>query len=551
MSCLKFYGIFLFLCFGMGAMMLNAGNPVKKEVLCTHEVVRDENGKILSWYNPGTAGAGYHHAIQLASGFIKNGVPKDSATGMELYYLYCEFAGPGANNDFYRGVTGRKDLPHNPACVFAGFTESLAVKYRIYSGDDSYLTLVRNCLDHMLEYGTTPTSWQWANCPYASSEPGNPEYFGTDKWEQNRGDGLHVIEPDKVGEMGVAYLQFFEITEEQRYLQAAVQCAAALAENMVKGDYENSPWPNRVHAETGKVIEKYGSNVLSAIKLFDELNKIREQAKIEEHMIEKFIEARKIAWDWLFSVNGPMKTYVWKGYFEDTPADSTNANRVQITPLEVARYLIQHPEYDMWYRQNVPALINWCKAVFGTDGSRGYNAQCEQLICYRPMGSHSARYASVCAMWYRQTSEKWFRDEAFENFNWATYCTSNEGIVSVGTGWSGAWFSDGYGDYIKHFMDGIAAVPAWAPKGEEHLLGSTSVVQKIHYGEHEISYKTYFPVSTETITLLTEPQKVFVDGAVLSKSDKPGSDNWYWEDLDDGGVLYVAHSNGREVTIIK
>ena len=182
--------------------------------LCTHEVVRDENGKILSWYNPGTAGAGYHHAIQLASEFIKNGVPKDSATGMELYYLYCEFTGPAANNDFYRGVTGRKDLPHNPACVFAGFTESLAVKYRIYSGDDSYLTLVRNCLDHMMEQGTTPSSWQWGNCPYASSEPGNPQYFGTDKWEQNRGDGLHVIEPDKVGEMGVAYLQFFEITEE-------------------------------------------------------------------------------------------------------------------------------------------------------------------------------------------------------------------------------------------------------------------------------------------------------------------------------------------------
>jgi hypothetical protein len=114
----------------------------------------------------------------------------------------------------------------------------------------------------------------------------------------------------------------------------------------------------------------------------------------------------------------PDENLLWKGYFEDTPADSTNANRVQITPLEVARYLIQHPEYDPWYRQNVPALINWCKAVFGTDGSRGYNAQCEQLICYRPMGSHSARYASVCAMWHRQTGEKWFRDEAFENFNW-------------------------------------------------------------------------------------------------------------------------------------
>ncbi len=56
----------------------------------------------------------------------------------------------------------------------------------------------------------------------------------------------------------------------------------------------------------------------------------------------------------------------------------------------------------------------------------------------------------------------------------------------------------------------MAAVPAWAPKGEEHLLGSTSVVQKIHYGEHEISYKTYLPGSTETITLQREPQKFWL-----------------------------------------
>jgi hypothetical protein len=42
-----------------------------------------------------------------------------------------------------------------------------------------------------------------------------------------------------------------------------------------------------------------------------------------------------------------------------------------------------------------------------------------------------------------------------------------------------------------------------------------------------------------------------VDGVVLPKSVEPGSDGWHWEDLEDGGVLYVAHSNGREVTIVK
>jgi hypothetical protein len=32
--------------------------------------------------------------------------------------------------------------------------------------------------------------------------------------------------------------------------------------------------------------------------------------------------------------------------------------------MEVARYLIQRPESDPYYEQNVPALIHWCDAVF-------------------------------------------------------------------------------------------------------------------------------------------------------------------------------------------
>ncbi len=531
------------------------GNPLNKpalkDSLCTHKIILRTDGKLLSWYQPETEGAGYGQVIELASEFIKNGVPREPETGMELYYLFCEFVGPEANADFYKGTTGRTDLPHNPACVFAGFTESLAVKYRVYSGDETYLEIVRKCLDHMLQYGTTPSDWKWSDCPYASSYPGKTTYYGTSFLEDGRGDGEYVLEPDKVGEMGYAYLQFYEITEEPVYLEAALNCAKALAQNIRSGSYGQSPWPNRVKAENDESLEDYGSNVLPCIKLFDEIIRISSRIEIDQNLFEAFNAARATAWKWLFSIEGPMKTYVWKGYFEDTPIDPENKNRVQITPLELARYLIEHPEYDPYYKEHVPALINWCKSVFGTDGSRGYNAQCEQLICYRPMGSHSARYASVCAMWHELSKEKWYRSEAFENFNWATYCTSKKGIVSVGTGWAGSWFSDGYGDYIKHFIDGMAAIPEWAPDGEDHWLSSTSVVQTIRYSPEEISYKTFLPSSTEKFKLTSKPKQVIVDGQVLRKTENLDSDGWTWEKLKNGGVLCIKHSKGREILIRK
>lgn len=525
-----------------------SGKP-DPDSLCTHRIIRDSDGKLLSWYMPGIEGAGYGHVVKLASEFIRNEIPSEPVTGMKLYFLFCEFAGPESGKDFFRGTTGRWSLPHNPACVFAGFTESFAVKYRVYSGDESYLEIVRECLQHMLKKGTTPSDWKWGNCPYASSHPGSPEYKGTGYWEPGRGDGEYVLEPDKVGEMGVAYLQFYEITEEPVYLEAALHCADALARNVREGHYMESPWPWRVHARTGVAIDHYCSNVIPAIKLFDELITIADQAMISPERVNMYRKAGKMAWDWLFSAKGPMKTYVWKGYFEDTPIDQDNENRVQITPLEVARYLIQHPETTPYYRDHVTALIRWCKSVFGTDGSHGYNAQCEQLICYRPMGSHSARYASVCAMWYNLVHDEWYKSEAVENFNWATYCTSEKGCVSVGTGWAGSWFSDGYGDYVRHFLDGMAAIPEWVPAGQDRLLSSTSVVQSIQYTTGNIRYKTYMPSSVEVLRLSFEPGTISADGKTLIKTDDPENTGWTWQQLQEGGVVRIRHTEGRKIQI--
>lgn len=522
----------------------------KSDSLCFHLKVYDEAGLLRSWYQPNVDGAAFSHVTRLATGFLRDKCPREPKTDKPLYYLFCEFPHPSTSKEFYKGTAARHTLPHNPACVFAGLTQSLAVDYRVFYGDDSVLELVRGCLDHMIENGTTPTDWPWAGCPYASSDPGKTVYAGGSQWQESgRGDGLHVIEPDKVGEMGVAYLQFYEITGESRYLNAALACADALAKNIREGDAQNSPWPYRVNAETGKIREAYCSNILSPVMLFDELLRIKDFMDLPGTRFTEYQKARDAAWKWLFSKSGPMKTACWKSYFEDTPIDSLNANRVQITPLEVARYIIQHPEYDPYYKQNVPALINWCESVFGTNGTLGYNAQCEQLICYQPMGSHTARYASVCALWYELSGDGYYKAEALQNFNWATYCCDIDGIVSVGPRWLGAWFSDGYGDYIKHFFDGMAAVPEWAPAGENHLLRSTSVVQSIHYSDGKIRYRTFLPASRQVLKLTRKPHRISVDGIVLSQVNNKEQPGWYWTPCGQDGVLYINHSTGREIQI--
>jgi len=529
------------------------------DTICSHPVFYDAEGNILSWYNPDVPGAGYDHVVKLASEFIKSGTPADPKTGKKLYLVTCCFQGPHitGKENFDKGLTGEY-WPHNPACVYAGLVQGLVLDYRIYSGDLSYLNVVREMLDYQLEHGTTPGDWRWPNVPYASSDPFETEYMGATKWENDgmRGDGLHGIEPDKVGELGIAYLKFYEVTEEDKYLVAAMHCADALAANVrdifidpgsfAETTVDKSPWPFRVNARTGVVISEYCSNVIESIRLFDELTRIAARIGLNTEKITTYNHARDIAWKWLFSKSGPMKTYIWNGYFEDVPNDPMTANRLQITPLETARYLVKNPGLDPEIESTVPALINWVGSAFATEGM---DAIKEQTWCYEPMGSHTSRYASLCALWYEYTGDKKYRDLAYRFFNFATYMTYENGVVAVGPEWPGSWFSDGYGDYIRHFMEGMAAIPEWAPAGEDHLLKCSSVVQQIEYKPGIIRFTTFDDSGKAVLRISYQPKVVMAGSKKLTRQTDPGKEGWIWTPLEKGGVLRIKYSGSDEVVI--
>ena len=532
--------------------------PVE-QMICSHKAIRDKQGKILSWYKPDISGAGYVHVCKLASEFIKSGTPADPNTGKKLYLLYCCFDGPHVKSQdaFDKGMTAGGWM-HNPACVYAGMVQSLVLDWRVFTGDDSYIGVVREMLDHQLEYGSTPAGWVWPNVPYASSNPGEIVYVGATHWEHQamRGEGLHGIEPDKVGELGIMYLKFYEVTEEKKYLEAAINCADALARHVrdintnpdifTGPQIDKSPWPFRVNARTGVVISEYCSNVIEPIRLFDELIRIKGRIALDDKMVASYQKTRNLVWQWLYSRYGPMKTFVWSAYFEDVPNDPGTVNRVQITPLETARYLLKHPELDPDVNKNVPALIHWVASVFGTDGM---DAIKEQTWCYEPMGSHSARYASICAMWYERTKDPWYKEQAYRFFNFATYMTYENGVVAVGPSWLGTWFSDGYSDYIRHYMEGLGAIPQWAPTDEDHLLRSTSVVQKVSYKPDNIQYKTFDDAGTEVLRITGKPKNITLNGKAISERKDLDAEGWTWEAFDKGGALRIRHDNGSEVII--
>lgn len=540
----------------VGLSQNNYKRQSSPDSLCAHKVVYDKSGKILPWYKPGTPGAAYAHVSKLASEFIKSGTPIEPSTGLPLYMVTCCFAGPHLNSPetFNAGKTG-EDWMHNPAMVYAGMVHSFVMGYRVFSGDESYVNIVKTMLDYQLEHGTTPSGWVWSGVPYASSDPFVKEYYGATKWENDgmRGDGLHGIEPDKIGELGYAYLLFYEVTSDTTYLRAALNCADALAKNVrevANNDRtiaDKSPWPFRVNARTGFVHDDFCSNVIEPIRLLEELTRIQARIAAMPEQVKTWQRARDIAWNWLYSKDGPMKTYVWNNYFEDVPNDPRQANRNQVTPMETARYLLRNPDRDVNLDINVLALIHWVQSAFGTEGM---DAIKEQTWCYEPMGSHTARFASVCALWYERTGDVAFKEKAYRYFNNATYSTDPNGVVRVGPTWPSSWFSDGYSDYVRHFLDGFAAIPDWAPADRDHVLRSSSAIQKITYSDSSIDIKTFDTEGTVSIRMTARPSAVSINGARLNEKKNPGG-GWAWQPMKPGGLLLLDYRNGNEIKIMK
>ncbi len=500
--------------------------------LDTHTVALDGEGKLIPW--TADPGQGYDRVMYLSWDLLKNRMPNNPANGLPVTYTHSEYD-PGS-------LTG-SSWPNNAASKAAMLADS-AVLYYAYSGDYGVITLVRGLLDHHLQHGTTPTNHVWARVPWSTAAAGSIT-FGNDSMVE----GVGVLEPDKVGELGYhGYLRFYQLTGETNYLAAALACADALALHVRIGNATQSPWPFRVVAQTGAVRDDYCSHVIAPIRLFDEL------IRLGLGDTNAYQSARQKAWNWLLTY--PMSNRAWAAYFEDMSGYIGNLN--QYGPGQTARYLLERPELDPNWYDHVTNLLGFIESTFGgTDmGEPGlqYGARVisEQTDYKYKMASHTSRFGAANALLYSLTGDLAVKDKAYRSLNWSTYMCRNNGVVIEGPYENAnrgyCWFSDGHGDYIRHFMLAIGAVPEWAPAGQNHIVRSTSVIKSVVYTTNSVTYTTFDSASTETLRLGFTPGVVLVDGVALNPRADVAEPGWVFD--PSTAVLRIRHDVGTQVQVL-
>jgi hypothetical protein len=532
----------------LSASILRAADYMNAQ-LPWHAPVLDAQGRLLAWYEP-DKNLGYDHVLRLGWDFIEHKVPIDTRhnTGLKIYLI---------NSIVDDSSLQGSNWQHNPAMVYGSFVDSLAAWYP-YSGDEDAIRVVREMLDYHLAHGTTPSDWEWPGVPFATSCGDDREYGRCIQDMPNEFYG--GIETDKVGELGTGYVLFYEMTGERKYLDAALRCADALAKHVRPGDAEHTPWPFRVNAHTGEVLagEEYGGIIVSPLRLFDEL------IRLHEGDTAAFEKARDLAWKWL--LNQPLNSHSragdkWSGYFEDVPKSQENVN--QAAPTYTAYYIMTRPDptaIDKSWSNHVGHLIDWVRKRLGRGPFFGAWAIDEQGpppdymgCCSRAgLGSDTSRWAAINAMYYEKTGDSQAREDAFRSLNYATYFALSDGRISCcGQGFGGQfWLSDGYSDYLRHFVWAMGAVPEFAPKGQDHILRSSSVVQKVTYGASNLKYRTFDNASTEVLRLRFKPSTVTAGGTALKVRDDLKDQGFTSEKLAGGDyVVRVRHANANEINV--
>jgi len=328
-----------------------------------------------------------------------------------------------------------------------------------------------------------------------------------------------------------------------------------LASHIRAGDETHTPWPFRLNAQSGVVIngEEYGGMIVAPVRLFSEL------IRLNQGQVEAYTHARKVAWDWILQY--PMHNNRWSGYFEDVVKDTTNVN--QACPTMTAYYILASPNpnvVDVHWTGNVGHLIDWVRQKLGRGPYFGAWAIDEQGrppdycgCCSRAgLASDTSRWAAINAMYYERTGDAQAREDAFRSLNYSTYFTDDEGkIACCGLDYADSyWFDDGYGDHIRHYLWAMGAIPEFAPLGQNHLLRSSSVVKKVKYENKSITYETFDSDATEVLRLTSAPAHIKAGGNDLPRVDVLKQDGYTVRKLPAGGVaVRVQHKGGRDVKV--
>ncbi|WP_255047622.1 hypothetical protein [Lacihabitans sp. CS3-21] len=466
-----------------------------------------------------------------------------------------------------------RPLPNDPRGIggdqFAMLLSSWQLLYQ-YTGDESVRENMKFIADYYLTHSLSPKDALWPNIPF----PYNTlVYSGVFDGDMTEGKG--VTQPDKAGSFGYELVQLHYTTSRKqwqpiysnRYLDYAMEIANTLAAKTQIGDNDNSPLPFKVNAITGEVANlknswtdatvisgksSYTTNWVGTLRLFEEL------IKLNIGNVSEYQKAHATILKWMKEF--PLKTNKWGPFFEDIEGWSDT----QINAITFAKYMMENPTFFPNWKTEVQVIFEWTYKTMGNKQWEKYGVivMNEQTAYQTPGNSHSSRQAAAELQYAALSGDNSRTENAIRVLNWATYMVDFDGKNNYPR--DEVWLTDGYGDYVRHYLRAMAYKPELAPTDEVHILHSSHPLILVSYNGNfnktlgeDVPYKDLEKVilyyhciakeATQIIKLPKKPTKVLIGKNEIREFQTHDNEGFTWTK----GVLRIKHSSSGIVTIFR
>ncbi len=543
--------IFTFTAFSQTAPVYDQS---KDGFLVFHAIKTDASGKIVPW-NHAQPALAYDEIVNLTWSFWDtmrkdyNGLP---------YYMNHQVWRPKVNDP--RGLGGDQ---------LSMALSSFQLLY-MYTGNERVKENMKFIADYYISHGFSSEDDAWANLPY----PYNCfVYSGLYDGDMILGKGF--TQPDKAGSFGWELLKLYKMCKQHRYSHAneelyldyCIKIANTLAQKIKVGDAENSPLPFKVHAKTGEVgILKsnegsgetdmhsgYTTNWSATLLLWEHLIKMQ----VGDTTLYKKAHQTMLQW----MKNYPLKNQRWGPFFEDIPGWSDT----QINAITFAQYIMTHLELFPDWKREVQNIFDWVYSKLGNKSWEKYGVLAinEQTVYQTPGNSHTARQGCAELQYASLVNDPLIASEAIRKLNWATYMVDSDGKNCYPR--DEVWLTDGYGDYIRHYLRAMAYAPQLCPVNKNHIIYSSDIIAQVDYAPDinkknahyitpeeaksiKIYYYTYQSKSVEHIRMAQKPQKITIDSKPIPNNPQLSLNSWTWTPMSEGGLLQI-NKDGYEVKI--
>jgi hypothetical protein len=500
-------------------LILWSGTVTAQEI-GSHSVRTDASGNLLPWYSDDPA-TSYDYCIRRIWNFWNT--MERCCGGVPPYLVYRTFD----DRSDHVGIGGDQ---------IAMALSSWKKLYQ-YSGDSDVVGNMKLIANSYLLHSLSDSSALWPFLPYPCNLSEQPFYDG------DLIAGLGYTQPDKAGSFAAELVDLFKVTADSSYLRAAIHIGRTLVQRVRPGDSAHSPWPFRVHATSGDVHDAYTTNWTRTIELFQDL------ATFDSSNKSSYLSADSLVVDWLLQY--PLRTNNWGPFYEDI----TGWSNTQINATSFARFLLTHPEWDPNWKTDARSILDWTIRTFSDSEWQQFHIYpiAEQTVYMIPGNSHTSDYASAELLYAERTGDTSRVPQTIRQLNWATYWVDSSGANRYPR--DAIWLTDGYGDYVRHYLNAMASDPELAPVDHPHLLRSSSILSSVSLPDPStFSYSTFDQASTEWVRSATIPESVINGSQPLSQVAWPSNgsmieDGWAWKALAIGGVTIIHKSHGRSAQV--